>query len=234
MSIYEKKAEYGGVLAHIRIPEEPTGLVFIAPGAQVNVSDDLIEYTRKAAEDKGQATVVAALGGVGFTDDALNVHGKFTDTLKSVIDEYMADNEYTPDDYEMIGHSMGGAAVLSLASDKAVSRITVIDPVPVDTPILNDIHCPTDFVVSNVPSFHRTGKRMHNDMQMNGHNPVLHKIDTSAEREAGHMFLGQEQQIAAIIQSQEIIGAIEHDQDGLSVDQEFFGAIDPEDNAPQA
>lgn len=235
MSVYEKKAEYGGVLAHIRIPEEPTGLMFIAPGAQVNVSDDIIAYTQQAAEDKGLATVVAALGGVPLnTSDVTNVHKNFTSALQGVVDGYMADNDYTPDEFEMVGHSMGGSAVFQIAAENPVSRITTLDPMSVSEETLKTIHCPTEIVVSSVRSCKNIGKRIHSDLQMNGHNAGLHHIETSETRSEGHMFLGQEQQIAAIIQGQDIIGEPSYDADRPSTDQELFGAINPDDNAPEA
>ncbi|MGH1404039.1 MAG: hypothetical protein ACRBDL_07325 [Alphaproteobacteria bacterium] len=234
MTTFEKHMNYGDTRAYIRIPEEPTGLVFIAPGAQVDVNAPLITQIQKAAEDKGQATVIAALGGAKLNDtDPNNVHGNFVNGLQEVINGYMADNAYTPDEFEMIGHSMGATAVLAIAAEHPTSRITAIDPAPIDNDALADIHCPTDIIISNVRQYRAVGKRIHGEMQNNGQNPTINQIETSPDKPEGHLFSGQESQVAAIIRDQE---PEQPDIElGRSTDSELFNAIETEDHdAPEA
>ena len=195
----EKRAEYDGIAAHIRIPDDPTGLVFIAPGAAVDPNEPLIQSVRNAYEDRGMATVVADLSRTELiTSNAQNVHGNFTEELRSVIDGYMSDNGYVPEKFELAGHSMGGAAVLSLTKDYPVSAITLFDPTPVKEETLQTVDCPATVIVSNVRSFRATGHRMFGTLQQN-EGSTLHNIETSPERNSGHRFEGKTQEIEQII-----------------------------------
>tara|TARA_R110002095_G_scaffold192491_1_gene170387 strand:- start:473 stop:1141 length:669 start_codon:yes stop_codon:yes gene_type:complete len=202
---FEKHMQYNGSNAHIRIPEEPQGLAFIAPGAAVSPNDPLIQSVRRACEDKGMATVVADLSQTQLiTDDPNHVNGHFVTELKNIIDGYMADNEYTPDTFELIGHSMGGSAALMIAQDYPVSALTLLDPTPVSTETLEGIESPTTIIVSNVRSFKASGRRMASTLEDTGALTALHEIDTSTERNSGHRFVGATDAIEDIIRSQDI------------------------------
>jgi len=198
---FEKFINYGNTRAHIRILENPTGLVFIAPGAEVKIDDPLLKAIRDSCEAKGQATVLADLGKTPINmENPYNVHGNFTKALQNVIEGYTADNDFMPNKFELIGHSMGGAAVLTLAKDNPVLQITVLDPVPVGPNILKTVECPTNFILSNVRSFRAAGERMFNDLvQQTDISHSIHKIETSKKREEGHMFIGATSHVAKIL-----------------------------------
>lgn len=198
---YEKYINYGETRAHIRIPENPTGLVFIAPGTDVAISDPLMRALCDACAEKGQATVLADIGKTPHnTSDPFNVQANFVSAMQSIIDGYSADNNYMPAQFELIGHSIGGAAVLSLAKDNPVSQITVLDPVPVNPDILKTIECPAHFILSNVRSFRAVGERMFNQLVGQTDTPhTLHKIDTSKERDEGHYFRGKTTEVKDIL-----------------------------------
>lgn len=198
----DRHTEYDGIDAHIRIPENPKGLVFIAPGAAVRTQSSLITTVQDAFEERGMATVVADIGQSGIImTDPKNVHCNFTDNLQNVINGYYQDqeNDYTPDQFELAGHSMGGAAVLTLAPDASVSAVTVFDPTPVSEEQLSQIEAPVTIMVSQVRSFKAAGnialKRLGGEE--NGH--MIHEMNTSTERQSGHMFEGAEEDITNII-----------------------------------
>jgi len=155
---FEKQVAYDGTKALIRIPAEPTGLAFIAPGAQVGPNHPLILAIRDGYEDRGMATVIADLGKSELVkDDAFDVHANFKDGLQHVIDGYMSDNTYTPSTFELAGHSMGGAAAMIVASNNPVSRLTVLDPTPIDNENIQNIDCPTTMILSQARSFNASG-----------------------------------------------------------------------------
>ncbi len=199
----EKHVEYNGIEAQIRIPDEPTGLVFIAPGAQISTNAPLIQAIANAHEDRGMATVIANLGGSELEmNDPFNVHKHFTAGLEAVIDGYMKDNAYKPDQFELTGHSMGGAAVMSVAKNHPVSSITALDPTPVHTDVLTNIDSPTTIIISDVRSFKNSGRRMFSELEPTGMAHELHEIATSKDRNSGHMFEGQEHAVADVIRNQ--------------------------------
>lgn len=167
----------------------------------MKTNDPLVKAITEACAAKGQAVVLADLGKTPLNlEDPYNVHGNFSMALQSVIDGYRADNDYMPEAFELIGHSMGGAAVLTLVKDNPVSEITVLDPVPVDPEILKTIDCPAQFILSNVRSFKGAGERMFNQLVGQGDTPhTLHKIDTSKERDEGHYFRGKTAEVKGVI-----------------------------------
>lgn len=188
---FEKQVTYGQTKAFIRIPEEPTGLAFIAPGAQVGANDPLMRTIRDSYEDRGMATVIADLGQSELQEnDAFNVHADFTTKLQQVIDGYMADNDYTPDSFELAGHSMGGAAAITVANHNPVSSLTVLDPTPMSDEQIKDVDCPTTMILSKVRSFNNSGKRMYATLEDSGMANGLHELDTSKDRSEGHLFEG--------------------------------------------
>jgi len=202
MDQIDRHTTYDGVDAHIKIPESPKGLVFIAPGAAVSTQSSLIITVQDAFEERGLASVVADIGQSGIImDDPKNVHGNFADNLQRVINGYYQDqeNDYTPDQFELAGHSMGGAAVLTLAPDASVSAVTVFDPTPVSEEQLAQIEAPVTIMVCQVRSFKAAGhiafKRLGGEE--NGH--TIHEMNTSTERQSGHMFEGAEKDITDVI-----------------------------------
>ena len=204
MSVTEKIATYDGINTHIRIPEDPTGLVFIAPGAQVSTTSSLIRAVQNAYEERGMATVVANLGGSELImNDPNNVHGNFSNGLQDVINKYYEDNHYTPDTFELAGHSMGGAATLSIAPNNPVSAVTVFDPTPVNAEVLSEVDSKVVIMVSQVRSFKAAGHRLLDKLGGVDTEHEIHELPTSAERMDGHMFVGAEQSIKHIILSQD-------------------------------
>ncbi|PCJ98184.1 MAG: hypothetical protein COA45_08520 [Zetaproteobacteria bacterium] len=198
--VNEQHVEYGGVPARIHSPENPTGLTFIAPGALVSMDAPLIQAIQKACEEEGRTVVVADLGNTPLiTNDPSNVHGNFTKNLQQVIDGYCEDSNYEDNDFGLIGHSMGGAAVLSLADDYAVSAVTVLDPMPVPSEILQNIDCPVNVIISKVRSYRNPGKRMFNELDGYSDQHMLHEVETSKDMKSGHIFEGQEGEVAKII-----------------------------------
>lgn len=198
---YEKHVQYNGIRTQIRIPEDPVGLVFIAPGAAVQPQSNLITTSQKAAEDMGYTTVVADLSEVKISNNVLYyAHEDFVRAMKGVIDGYLSEHDDGPEDYGIIAHSMGGAAAIEIASvNPNVSKLTLFDPTPVHPHILEAIDCPTNIVVSNVRSFKNSGSRAFDVIKGNHSDNCLHKLETSTERQSGHMFEGQSKRIKDIV-----------------------------------
>ena len=214
----EKHVDYNGSSAHIRIPESPTGLVFIAPGTAEKPNEPLVQTIREAYESKGMATVVADLSETPLNkDDPFNVHAHFAEEMRNVIDGYMADNEYTPDEFELAGHSAGAAAALSIAGeDYPVSKLTVLDLIPLSTETLQSVECPTNMIVSSVRQYKAPGRRMFNTLEENGVAATLHQIETSKEVESGHRFEGALSKVKETIASPEPESpSADNDLDGL-------------------
>ncbi len=191
-SVFEKHAEYNGVKTHIRIPNEPLGVVFIAPGALVKTDTPLVQSIQKTCEEEGYATVVADLSKTPLNDDDLyNVHKFFTRDLSAVIDQAMTDNDFGTDAYDLIAHSMGGAAALTLASDNHdLSRLIVLDPTPVEDKIAGGIIADTHIITSAVRSFKTAGSNLHDRLPPEIFK-TLHIIQTEKDRSSGHMFEGK-------------------------------------------
>lgn len=200
MGTHEQQVEYGGVSAHISTPENSTGLVFIAPGALVSLDAPLIKSIQAASVEDGRTVVIADLGQTPLIEgDPSNVHGNFDNNLRQVIDGYLEDNGYADEQFELIGHSMGGSAVLSVASEYPVSAISVLDPMHVAPEKLQDIECPVNVIISDVRSYRNPGKRMFNELSGYNDQHALHKVETSQNMPSGHIFEGQEDEVAQII-----------------------------------
>lgn len=200
MGTHEKQVEYGGVSAHISTPENSTGLVFIAPGALVSFDAPLIKSIQAASIEDGRTVVIADLGQTPLIEnDPSNVHGNFDNNLRQVIDGYLDSDDYAGEKLEFIGHSMGGAAVLSLVPEYLVSAVTVLDPMPVTSEKLQDIDCPVNVIISDVRSYRNPGKRMFNELNDYSDEHVLHEVETSKDMQSGHIFEGQEDEVAQII-----------------------------------
>ncbi len=200
MADTEEYVTYEGVNAHIRIPDNPSGLVFIAPGALVSTESPLINAIQNAFEDRGMATVIADIGiSEVKMDDPTNVHGDFSKNLQTVIDGYYSTHDYTPDTFELAGHSMGGAASLSITPDNPVSAITVFDPTPAPAERLSQIEAPVTIAVSQIRSFKAAGHRALERLGGSPNNHSIYELNTSQERHSGHMFVGAEDEIARII-----------------------------------
>ena len=192
--------EYGGVGAYIHSPENPTGLVFIAPGALVSPNSPLIQSIQSACSEDGRRVVVADLGQTPLIfDDPSNVHGNFTNSFQKVIDGYLSDSDYADEPFELIGHSMGGAAALSVLQDYSVSSVTVLDPMPVGSDVLPDIDCPVNVIISKVRSYRNPGKRMFGELADMNDKHGLFEVETSKDAGLGHVFAGQEDEAAQII-----------------------------------
>ncbi len=199
---FEKHVSYDGIRAHIRIPEQPTGLTFIAPGAGVQMDSSLIQAIRRTAEERGRAVVTVDIGGLPVPRDRLYVdaHIAFVPPLKSVLDGYLSGEDYVPEDFEVIAHSMGAAASLQLASDYPVSNLILLDPVRINHNYIGDLTCPVHFVLSNVRSFRASGQNMYRDLG-DSIPKSKHLVETSADRASGHMFEGQEGEVRRVIDS---------------------------------
>lgn len=154
-----------------------------------------------ACEAKGQAFVLADLGDIPLNrEDPCNIHENFIPALRNVIEGYSADNNYMPDTFEIIAHSMGGAAALTLAKDFPISGMTLLDPVLFDGDVLETVNCSTSVVLSDVRSFRSIGQHIFRELSQQSQFPhTLYQIGTSKEREEGHMFRGQTAEIARII-----------------------------------
>ncbi len=211
---YEKHVQYNGIRTQIRIPEDPVGLVFIAPGAAVQPQSNLITTSQKAAEDMGYTTVVADLSEVKISNNVLYyAHEDFVSAMKGVIDGYLSEHDDGPEDYGIIAHSMGGAAAIEIASGNPnVSKLTLFDPTPVHPNVLESIDCPAHIVVSNVRSFKNSGSKAFAALKDNNAENSFHAIDTSKERQSGHMFEGQETQVRHVIHEALGMNGLSHDE----------------------
>ncbi len=199
MGTHEEQVEYGGVSARIRTPENPAGLTFVAPGALVSMDDDLIQSIEEACIEKGQIVVVADLGQTPYTSDIPSSRGNFIESFRQVVDGYLENSDYTGEQFELIGHSMGGAAALSVASEYPVSAVTVLDPMAAEYDVLQDIECPVNVIISDVRSYRNPGKRMFNELSGYSDQHALHEVKTSKDMPGGHIFEGQEGEVAQII-----------------------------------
>lgn len=200
MVAHEKHVEYDGVSAHISTPENPTGLVFLVPGNKLTPDVPFLKAIKNACEDKGQVVVSIDLSAIDIMQrNVTNIHDNFTDGLRKVIDGYCEGNNFLPDEFELIGHSISGAAVLTVASEYPVSAVTVLDPMPVASEILQDMDCPVNVIISKVRSYRNPGKRMFNELSGYSDQHALHEVETSKDMQSGHIFEGQEDEVAQII-----------------------------------
>lgn len=223
MATDEKHVEYDGVLARVRTPETPTGVTFIAPGALVQMDAPLIQVIQDACEEKGRVVVVADLGQTPLiVDDPSNVHGHFENNFRQVVDGYLEDHNDVGGQFELIGHSMGGAAALCVADDFLLSSITVLDPMPVASETLQGIDCPVNVIISDVRSYRNPGKRMFNELSDYSDQHTLHEVETSKDMAVGHIFEGQEDEVSQIIRD---YSAPEYTPDDLDVSSDFDGPI---------
>lgn len=200
--ISEKIIHYDDVQTHIRTPEGAEKIAFIAHGSAVHPNDPLILTMRDAMNAQGFITVIPDLGTQADFGDPGQIHAAFAAKMKTAIDGYAKDHQGTPKTYTFIGHSIGGAAMLSLAKDYTVDKLTVLDPTPLDSNIFKGVNCPTDVILSSVRSFKSSGRRMQADIaQLSPHQGPhkLHQLSTSSERALGHMFRGNETDIAHIL-----------------------------------
>ena len=219
--MYESHVEYGGVSAYISSPEDPTGLVFIAPGALVSRDAPLIE-AKKSSVDDGRTVVVADLGGKPHNSDISYSRGNFITNLRQVIDGFLDDNGCKDEGFEIVGHSMGGAAALSIAADYPVISVTALDPMAVEFDNLQEIDCPVNMIISDVRSYRNPGKRMFNELSDSGDQHTLHEVEASKDVKSGHVFEGQEDEVARIIR---YYSAPEYKPDDLDVSYDFDGPI---------
>ncbi len=112
-----------------------------------------------------------------------------------------------------MAHSMGGAAALEIASGNPnVSMLTLFDPTPVHPNVLESIDCPAHIAVSNVRSFKNSGSKAFAALEDNNAENSFHAIDTSKERQSGHMFEGQETQVRHVIHEALGINGVSHDE----------------------
>lgn len=205
MATDEKHVEYDGVLARVRTPETPTGVTFIAPGALVQMDAPLIQAIQNACEEKGRIVVVADLGQTPLiVDDPSNVHGHFENNFRKVVDGYLEDYNDIGGQFELIGHSMGGAAALCVSDDFLLSSMTVLDPMPVASEMLQGINCPVNVIISDVRSYRNPGKRMFNELSDYSDQHALHEVKTSKDMQSGHVFEGQEGEVAQIIREHSV------------------------------
>ena len=200
----EKIMRYGEVATHIRTPEEPRGLALIAHGNALSPNDPLVLTIRNAMNARGLTTIIPDLGTQEGFDDPGAIHAAFAKKVKTAFDGYIADHPDAPASLAFVGHSLGGAAIISLAKDYPVAELTILDPTPLDREIFRGLNCPTAVILSNVRSFKSSGTRMQRDIAELSPHPgphVLHQLATSPERPLGHMFRGNEADVARILRA---------------------------------
>ncbi len=214
--------EYDGVSAYISSSDDSSGLVFIAPGALVEHDSTLITSVKDSLSGEGRTVVVADLGDTPHNSDIPNSRDNFVENLRKVIDGYLEENSSTEKGFEIVGHSMGGAAALSVASDYPIISVTALDPMAVDSEIIQEIDCPVNIIISDVRSYRNPGKRMFKELDGNGDQHALYEVETSKDVKSGHIFKGQEDVVAEISRD---CSVGEFKPDDVVVSSDFDGPI---------